>query len=291
MDIDATLAADACPLPARPLRQRLGAALARLAPPVLVVLLALSAWQVRQAAPYTPASGFGYGLGVVGGSLMLALLTYPVRKRLRFLQVLGPLKHWFRFHLMAGILGPLFILYHSTFHVGSFNAAVALSSMLLVVGSGIVGRFLYRRIHHGLYGSRATLQELQKAAAERLEALQPALAAMPAIRGEMERFAALAARQPAGRWQRAGHFLALGAWRLLAARRVRRALAAGGAAASRADLESLAAVLDATLRAGQKSAQFATYERLFSLWHVIHIPFLWMLLFTAIIHVVAVHAY
>jgi hypothetical protein len=46
-----------------------------------------------------------------------------------------------------------------------------------------------------------------------------------------------------------------------------------------------------TLGAAQRAAQFNTYVRLFALWHVIHIPFLGMLLLTAIAHIVAVHTY
>jgi hypothetical protein len=52
--------------------------------------------------------------------------------------------------MIMGIGGPLLILMHSTFQVGSLNAAVALYSMLLVAGSGVVGRFIYVRVHRGL---------------------------------------------------------------------------------------------------------------------------------------------
>ena len=38
-------------------------------------------------------------------------------------------------------------------------------------------------------------------------------------------------------------------------------------------------------------AQFTAYERLFSLWHVLHTPFVYILVISAVVHVVAVHAY
>jgi len=38
-------------------------------------------------------------------------------------------------------------------------------------------------------------------------------------------------------------------------------------------------------------AQYTAYERLFSLWHVAHIPFVYLLVVSAIVHVIAVHAY
>jgi len=38
-------------------------------------------------------------------------------------------------------------------------------------------------------------------------------------------------------------------------------------------------------------AQFTAYERLFALWHVAHVPFVYILVISAVVHVVAVHAY
>ena len=43
-----------------------------------ILLLAVMVWM--QPA-YSPASGAGYSMGVTGGSLMLVLLIYPLRKR------------------------------------------------------------------------------------------------------------------------------------------------------------------------------------------------------------------
>ena len=295
MEMEAT--AGSCPTPLPSGMRRIGALIGALALRTALVAVLLAAWLVRQGDLYTPASDLGYWLGVAGGSLMLVLLIYPLRKRFRALAVLGPLKHWFRFHLVAGIAGPLIVLFHSTFHVGSFNAAVALGSMLLVVASGIVGRYLYRKVHHGLYGSRATASELQRALAGKIAELQPLLAGLPAVEREIAEFSVLAAHEPAGRWRRALHFASLGWRRRLAKRRVQLAIsqyleqAGGETAAAGALLRGLTRTIADTLQAQQRAAQFATYEKLFSLWHVVHIPFLCMLVVTAIVHVVAVHAY
>jgi hypothetical protein len=45
------------------------------------------------------------------------------------------------------------------------------------------------------------------------------------------------------------------------------------------------------MRATRKVLEFHFYERLFSLWHVLHLPFFFMMLFSGIVHVVAVHMY
>ena len=198
--------------------------------------------------------------------------------------------------MICGILGPLLILFHSTFHARSLNAMVALTCMILVTVSGIVGRFIYRRIHHGLYGSRATLEELQRELKEQLAALDPLLTWLPTVSREMERFSLLAGDRPQGWRQRTAHFLTLGGKRYLAGRRIRRVIATDhsahdGPSSSPAAFRALLKTIDATLRAVQRTAQFAIYERLFSLWHVLHVPIVYMLVISAIVHVAAVHMY
>jgi hypothetical protein len=291
MELEAT--AGSCPASPSSALKRAGRSMISIAVPVISLSLLLLAWIVWRDGIYTSASDLGYWLGVAGGSLMLVLLIYPLRKRHRALAVLGPLKHWFRFHLVAGIAGPVIVLFHSTFRIGSFNAAIALASMLLVVASGLVGRFVYRKIHHGLFGSRATATELQRALEQQLESMHELLLRLPLVDQEIRQFSALVARHPDGRWQRARHFASLGLQRHLAARRVHRAISESGTGniSQDARLQSLAQSIDDTLKAMQRTAQFSTYEKLFSLWHVVHIPFLCMLVVTAIVHVVAVHAY
>lgn len=253
-----------------------------------VALLTVLAWYVRELQPYTSASDVGYWMGVGGGSLMAALLLYPLRKRLRWTQPLGALRHWFRFHMVAGIGGPLLVLYHSTFHVGSFNAAIALSSMLLVAASGIVGRFLYRRIHHGLYGRQATFKELQEQLGQHLTALENGVQYLPAVKAEVEAYLLHAGEPRKSKLAAAFHFLSLNAYRRASLRRVRKALSLTSRRPSR---EKLYLTVADTLTAAQKASQFNAYVRLFALWHVIHIPFLGMLVLTAVAHVIAVHAY
>ena len=101
--------------------------------------------------------------GIIGGSLMLLLLLYSLRKRWSWLRFLGPTPSWFRAHMVLGILGPLCILYHSNFSTGATNSNVALFCMLTVAGSGLVGRYIYAHIHHGLYGRKLQLGRAARA--------------------------------------------------------------------------------------------------------------------------------
>jgi hypothetical protein len=226
MELEAT--AGSCPASPSSALKRAGRSMISIAVPVISLSLLLLAWVVWREGPYTSASDLGYWLGVAGGSLMLVLLVYPLRKRYRALAVLGPLKHWFRFHLVAGIAGPVIVLFHSTFRIGSFNAAIALASMLLVVASGLVGRFVYRKIHHGLFGSRATAAELQRSLEQQMDSISELLLRLPLVEKEIRQFSALVSQQPEGRWQEAIHFASLGLQRHLAGRRVHRAITRRG---------------------------------------------------------------
>jgi len=123
--------------------------------------LALAAgWTAKDHRYLVAESGAGYWLGIVGGSLMLLLLIYPLRKRFIRWPVIGSVKSWFRIHMILGLVGPLLIIFHSGFQLGSFNSSVALFCMLIVATSGLLGRLLYQRIHHGLYGRKVQFEEL-----------------------------------------------------------------------------------------------------------------------------------
>ena len=41
----------------------------------------------------------------------------------------------------------------------------------------------------------------------------------------------------------------------------------------------------------KRQAQFGAFERIFSLWHVMHIPLVYLLVLSAAYHVLAVHMY
>jgi len=45
------------------------------------------------------------------------------------------------------------------------------------------------------------------------------------------------------------------------------------------------------MHATREVAEFRVYERLFSVWHVLHVPLFLMLLAAGIVHVVSVHVY
>jgi hypothetical protein len=263
--------------------------------------LVLGAWLVVRLTGLKAASDVGYWVGVCGGSMMLLLFAYPLRKRLRFMQRWGAAKWWFAVHMLLGIGGPVLILVHSTFQIGSLNAGVALYSMLIVAASGVVGRFLYLRTHRGLSGQREGLAQLHGQLGLQHDSLHRTLDFAPAVERELLAFEADALRSP-GRWSRHARAFAVLPWRLAAARRrcladLRLAVHARARSrhwsAERRRCEYLLLrdrVLD-YLRVVMRVAQFDSATRLFSLWHVLHVPFVYVTVICAVVHVVAVHVY
>ena len=145
-------------------------------------------WKLRHREYLTAETGTGYLLGIVGSVMMLVLLLYPLRKRFRFMANWGPISYWFRIHMMLGVVGPICILYHANFTLGSTNSSVALFSMLLVAGSGLIGRYLYVKIHYGLYGRRMNLKELIQELEEEKGGLARSIGYSPDVRQQLLRF-------------------------------------------------------------------------------------------------------
>jgi hypothetical protein len=244
----------------------------------------------------TPQRGVGYALGILGGTSMLALLVYPLRKRIPALRTLGTVRSWFRLHMVLGLVGPVCILYHSNFSLGATNSNVALMCMLVVAGSGVIGRHLYGRIHHGLYGRKATLDELRRDA-ERLRQHSGALGLLPQLATGLE--AAERRLTSSGPVLLRPLSAAILEW--LERRRIARIIrdAVDGAsersgvmAAQRVRLVRAARrYADTRLAAARRVAEFTACERLFAIWHVLHLPLFAMLVIAGVVHVVAVHMY
>jgi hypothetical protein len=266
--------------------------------------LAVLVWGARQLSLlnlFTAGDDVGYWLGVAGAVMMLLLFSYPLRKHFRFANRWGPVKGWLVIHMVLGIGGPLLILVHSGFRFGSLNAGVALYSMIIVALSGVVGRFIYMRVNRGLYGETVSLQELKGRAGIEQEGVRSRLnfarevertllafaeherAARPGWRSYLRRVFVLPWTQWLVYW-RCAHLLLEPSARLAAQlqwnpekvvdhRRLARKL------------------VRRYLNAEVRVAQFSAYEWMLSAWHVAHIPFVYLLVISTLVHIFAVHAY
>jgi hypothetical protein len=254
---------------------------------VLVLYLASRGVDLRDEFILSPEHGLGYALGIVGGVMMLLLLLYPLRKHSAMLQGLGGVHHWFRLHMLLGIVGPLAILFHSNFSLGAVNSNIALLCMALMVGSGLVGRYIYARIHHGLYGHKLNIIELERdqQMAEALinqsgEGQQMVVDALAKLKAMQDY-----AHAPLGPLAACWRLFTISPRTRLLAWRLRRQLA--NTPVSKRFYDYLNSYIDCLL----KMSGFTFFDRLFSLWHTLHMPIFFMLVITGLVHVWAVHRY
>ncbi len=258
---------------------------------------------ISQQKFFKPGDNIGYNVGLTGGIMLLTLLFYPLRKRARFMRRLGILPTWFKWHMIFGILGPTVIIYHSTYVIRSINAGVAMFCMLLVAGSGVFGRFFYTKIHHGLYGRQASLRELQSKV-EQTGDLQSALGFAPEIQEKLAQFRKQTSENIVEGRIRLVNFIMVWVRSELLFRELTRDLKrimrekAGVRTEYAAQSESLerlytenSDLIHTYLKTVRDVSQFHSYQELFSWWHILHIPLVFMLVFSGIFHVISVHMY
>ena len=266
-----------------------------------IAAVVLVAWWISSLGLFKAGDSIGYWIGVAGAVMMLLLLSYPLRKHFRFTRNWGRVKWWLWAHMALGVGGPFLILVHSTFVIRSLNAGVAFYSMLVVAISGVIGRFIYARVNRGLHGEKVGLQELQTRAGLEEADARSRLSFAPQVETRLIAFEQRELKALHGwfNYTRQVFWLPLQQWltyyRCISdLRGTLRTLAqreqwTPDDVANR-ERKSRKLVWQ-YLHAVTRVAQYTAYARFFSLWHVAHIPFVYMLLVSAVVHVIAVHAY
>ena len=267
---------------------------------IFIAVLLLAGYLQREETYLSPADGTGYWLGIIGGSLMLLLMLYPLRKSWRAMSGWGPIKYWFQLHMLFGVIGPVMILYHSNFRLGSTNSNLALISMLTVACSGLIGRYLYAKVHFGLYGQKATLKELRQdiritrgnlgshisLSQQIVSAIKNHEQFMLKPRNFVVHVITLPYIYLYSRFMRAF---------------IKTRLVHDLKKQARKNSWDRAMLSDFIHEAKEylrdyfgclvKITHLSMYARLFSLWHVLHMPLFIMLVISGIVHVIAVHMY
>jgi hypothetical protein len=121
----------------------------------------------QQAAAFPAASGLvGHGIGVLGFILMLMAETlYSIRKLMTDARW-GSMAGWLRFHMVTGLVGPYMVLLHTTMKFRGL-AGVAMLLTVVVVVSGIIGRYLYTAAPHPILASQGAGADARRAGSAR----------------------------------------------------------------------------------------------------------------------------
>ena len=233
-----------------------------------------------QSLSVAPGRALGHGLGWLGLFFILLTGFYSIRKRWGSLQERGNIQDWLKWHMAFGLLGPLFIVFHTNFRAGGL-VAVSFWSMVAVVISGIIGRFFYMQ----LLSSEAEL-----------------VAEICAYEVEFEKYRSLSGSQMSRETMEDAKLWAL--WRVGCEAGITKEaslawLALHGLAHSflglfgqdgvpslaKPSMIRLKLVAWATLRRRLLFAE--TYKKIMGYWHAIHLPFTYLMMVTVIIHLVS----
>ncbi len=251
--------------------------------------------------PYAPGSDFGYYLGLVGGSMMLSLFIYPIRKYWKPLQNFGTLRAWFAIHLVFGICGPILILFHAAFQTRSVNGRVAFWSMIVVVISGIIGKFIYVHVYENLDGSSARLRDVELQLSGKQDRARGAKGFSPLALELMDQYRKFVYATQTSAWGKIRSLatLARRETRLINACKdeIARVLKSEAARQSWSkgryltEIKVEYEILNDYVEAANRAARLSYWEQKLAWWHLLHIPLVYILLASGIYHVVAVHMY
>jgi hypothetical protein len=279
------------------------------AAPLLVALAAVVAlavgWLQSDEEYLTPKGGVGYWLGIVGGSMMLLLLVYSYRKRHPMSRLPGTTPTWFRIHMFMGIFGPVLVIYHANFRLGALNSNVAFFAMLVVAISGVIGRYIYGKLHMGVHGRKADAREIHEDLKEMREAFDVELISLGSSDKFFARLDAFSDETMRAQPSHALEGLLFGMRATVRSLALRQEMSSSVRNLVRISAEKehwslleqqqrsviLERKLSIYISAMLKALELNFYERLFAAWHVFHMPLFFVLVVTAIVHIWAVHRY
>jgi len=127
---------------------------------------------------FSAGDALGHGIGWAGTASMVLMHVYSLRRRVRALSSWGPIRAWLHVHIFLGLQGALLVTFHSL-HLHSFVnlSGLTFGMTLLVVASGLFGRYLFSLLPKGVSGDRLSKQQIE--------------AEIEALRGEEDQHQAL----------------------------------------------------------------------------------------------------
>lgn len=230
---------------------------------------------------FKPSGAFGHGLGIFGTLLILiGVFGYIARKRYLFLARFGRLKYWLEFHIFLCTLGPIMILFHTAFKFGGI-VSISFWSMVAVVASGVIGRFIYIQIPRTIEGRELSLGEIR--------AMQLDLA------GTLRELFSMDERQvdqlvaTTRSAEIASQNILVRYWQTHRDDRRRLRTARGilrEAGLDRQAIRQVTGLIKSEIRINHRIERLQTMVKLFKYWHVAHLPFALIMLIIMVIHVV-----
>lgn len=236
---------------------------------------------------FKPSGAFGHGLGILGTLLILIGVSgYIARKRYRSLARFGRLKHWLEFHIFLCTLGPVMILFHTAFKFGGI-VSVSFWSMLAVVASGVIGRFIYIQIPRTIEGRALSLHEVQEMKTNIGEILKGSYRLDESAYQSI--LNATKVNPAAGQSHLLKRIVSKYFEDIKTLRQVRQTLRDNLLASD--DIKKVTKLIRNELSLNNRIERLQTMQQLFKYWHVAHLPFALIMLIIMVIHVAVTLAF
>jgi hypothetical protein len=230
-----------------------------------------------------PSGLLGHGLGIVGSACMtIGVFSYMLRKRKKSLSRVGVLKNWLEFHIFLCTIGPIMVLFHTAFKFGGI-VAVSFWSMVAVVLSGVIGRFIYNQIPRSIQGRELTLQEvigMKNNAAQELSHIRNSSG--QSIEAILDQSAARDTSQTSDSLIKNLYHDYLKEIHLY--RTIKKTIAKLELSAE--EKHRVLKLAKGELQLRRKINRLHSMQKLFRSWHVVHLPFALIMLVIMIIHVI-----
>lgn len=230
-----------------------------------------------------PAAGefFGHSLGVLGFTLMLMTETlYSLRKRSRTAKW-GRLANWLQFHIFTGLVGPFLVLLHTSWKFNGLAGVVMLLTLIIVV-SGVIGRYIYTAVPRTADGAEIQARHLSNMISEIEREMEEFAAANPAIQKQQQRLAAIQQARSSGATAVLGRVFTEWSERLQGWQEQRQAQAA-----LRPQIKTMEKLARERRALYRQIDSLAAARRMLSIWHTIHIPIGMALFAAALVHILA----
>lgn len=214
---------------------------------------------------FKPSGIYGQGLGIVGTLMILFGVTiYIARKRYNFLSKYIRLKYLLEFHIFLCTLGPILILFHTAFKFGGI-VSIAFWSMVAVVLSGVIGRFIYIQIPRTIEGRELTLNEVKNLKTDLASALDEQFQIDDKTK---QMIVVLSSSEKASSKN---------------IRKLKKELRTKNF--PKDDRAYILKLVKDDISLSGKIARLQTMQKLFKYWHVAHLPFALIMLVIVIIHI------
>ena len=128
-----------------------------------LTIVVSAGWLLLSNANFLVNSNFSYNVGLLGGFTMLCSIFYALLKRIKFINALGKNETWYYAHLICGIVGPLLIVFHTSFHIKSINSGVASFTLLIILLSGFFGRYIFTLLSYQAHRVYLQIGEIELA--------------------------------------------------------------------------------------------------------------------------------